>query len=192
MIFDIRFSCFRTIFIIVSIFFVVVACTNEDKPDKIGAITDRSAMPRLHETEITTIISDSGITRYRMTTPRWDIYDKATQPHWEFPKGIYFEQFDKNLKIITNIQSQHARYYENEKLWDLRGKVKMTNVQGQLFETEQLLWNQIQEKFYSDSLIKITEPTRIIKGIGFESNQAMTHYTIRKIQGIFPVDEKAK
>jgi LPS export ABC transporter protein LptC len=172
--------------------FTVVACTTEDKPEKIGAVANRAAMPRLHETDITTIISDSGITRYRMTTPCWDIYDKASQPHWEFPQGIYFEQFDKNLKIITNIHSQYARYYENEKLWDLRGKVKMTNVQGQLFETEQILWNQLQERFYSDSLIKITEATRIIKGIGFESNQAMTHYTIRKIQGIFPVDDKSK
>jgi len=183
---------FKVFVIVFTTMFTVVACNNEDKPEKIGAIANRSAMPRLHETEITTIISDSGITRYRMTTPRWDIYDKANQPYWEFPNGIYFEQFDKNLKIITNIQSQHARYFENEKLWDLRGKVKMTNVQGQLFETEQLLWNQVQERFYSDSLIKITEPTRIIKGIGFESNQAMTHYTIRKIQGIFPVDEKSK
>jgi len=192
MISNVRFAYYKVFILIFSGLLAFVACSNDDKPEKIGAIVDRSAMPKLHETEITTIISDSGITRYRMTTPRWDIYDKADKPHWEFPLGIYFEQFDKNLKIITNIQSQHARYYENEKLWDLRGKVKMTNVQGQLFETEQLLWNQVQERFYSDSLIKITEPTRIIKGIGFESNQAMTHYIIRKIQGIFPVEEKSK
>ena len=60
----------------------------------------------------------------------------------------------------------------------------------ELFETEQLFWNQRQQKFYSDSLVKITQTTRIITGIGFESDQNMTNYTIRKPQGIFPVDEK--
>ena len=65
------------------------------------------------------------------------------------------------------------------------------NIQGELFETEQLFWNQRQARFYSDSLIKITQATHIITGIGFESNETMTHYTIKKTQGVFPLNESA-
>ncbi len=166
----------------------IVACI-QDKPVKISAIKDRAAMPKLHATDITTVISDSGITRYRISTPRWDVYDKSVQPYWEFPNGIHFERFNLNMKVDANINSQYARFNENEKVWELRGKVKSINLQGELFETEQLFWNQNQERFYSDSLVKITQATRIITGIGFESNQSMTKYTIKKPQGIFPVDE---
>lgn len=166
----------------------IVSCSN-DKPDKISAIKDRSAMPKLHATDITTVISDSGITRYRISAPVWDVYDKAIQPYWEFPKGIHFERFDLNLKVDANIHSQYARFNENEQVWELRGKVKSINLQGELFETEQLFWNQRQERFYSDSLIKITQATRIITGIGFESNQSMTKYMIKKPQGVFPIDD---
>jgi LPS export ABC transporter protein LptC len=176
--------------LILSVFFAffLVACSN-DKPDKIAAIVDRTKLPKLSATDITTIISDSGITRYRISAPCWNIYDKANQPYWEFPNGIHFERFDLNLRVDANIHSKYAKFNQNEQIWELRGNVKSTNLQGELFETEQLFWNQRQERFYSDTLIKITQQTRIITGIGFESNQSMTKYMIKRPQGIFPIKD---
>lgn len=179
-----------TIFMVVVMLFFMIACSSKEEADKIGAIVDRSALPQLHATEITTVISDSGITRYRISASRWDVYDKASKPYWDFPNGIHFEKFDANLKVDANIHSQYARFNENEQLWELKGKVKAMNLQGELFETEQLFWNQREERMYSDSLIKITQVSQIITGIGFESNQNMTRYTIRKVVGIIAYSEK--
>jgi len=181
-------STYKTIIFGIFIVCFIVSCNN-DKPEKIAAIVDRSAMPKLHATDITTVISDSGITRYRISAPCWNIYDRANQPYWEFPQGIHFERFDLNLKVDANIHSDYAKFKENEQLWELRGNVKMTNIQGQLFETSQLFWNQREERLYSDSLIKITDASHIIKGVGFESNQNMTNYHIRNTKGIFPADK---
>jgi len=178
-----------TLTVVVMLFFMI-GCAKE-KPEKIAAVVDRTALPKLHATEITTVISDSGITRYRISSPRWDVYDKASQPYWEFPNGIHFERFDLNLKVDANIHSQYARFNENEQLWELRGKVKATNLQGELFETERLFWNQREERIYSDTLIRVTQTSHIITGLGFESNQSMSRYQIRNPQGIFPVNEEA-
>ena len=177
------------------VFYIVLivsfySCVKKEKPEKIEAIANRSITPNLHATDITTLVSDSGITRYRIATPCWNIYDRANQPYWEFPQGIHFERFDNNLKVESNIQSNYAKFLENEKLWELRGNVRMTNVRGQLFETNQLFWNEAKGIFYSDSIIKITDAAHIIKGVGFDSNQNMTDYHIRKINGIFPVENK--
>ncbi|MDP4238775.1 MAG: hypothetical protein Q8904_04805, partial [Bacteroidota bacterium] len=49
-----------------------------------------------------------------------------------------------------------------------------------------------QAKFYSDTLIKITQTTRIITGIGFESDETMSHYLIKDPQGVFPLNENTK
>ena len=176
-----------TTFMVVVVLFFMFSCS-KGKVDQIGAIKNRSAMPQLHATEITTIISDSGITRYRISATQWDVFDKAAKPYWNFPNGIHFEKFDMNLKVDANIHSRYARYEVNEKRWELRGKVRATNLQGELFETEQLFWSERENRIYSDSLIKITQVSHIITGIGFESDASMTRYTIRKPQGIFPVD----
>lgn len=172
----------------VVVLFLVVACT-EEKHDKVDAITDRVAFPRLKAFDITTVVSDSGITRYRITAPQWNVYDRAIQPYWEFPDGIHIERFNLNFVVDANIHSNYAKFLENEQLWELKGAVRATNLLGELFETEQLFWNQRDEKFNSDSLIRITQTTRIITGVGFDSNQSMTEYTIRKGQAVFPFEE---
>lgn len=177
-----KLPAFKTILIVLTVSCCAFSCTKE-KAEKIGAIVDRSKIPQLHATDIVTVISDSGITRYRISTARMDVYDRAESPYWEFPKGVFVEQFDKNLKVITNMNCQYARYNKNKQLWDLRGKVKMTNVKGQLFETERLFWNERDEKFYSDTIVKITQANSIINAVSFESNQAMTQYTFRNASG---------
>lgn len=178
-----------TVFWVVVVLFFVVSCS---KPEvgKIAAVVDRSAMPKLRATEITTVISDSGITRYRISTPRWDVFDKASQPYWEFPVGIHVEQFDLNLKVESNIHSQYAKFHENEQLWELKGKVRMTNIKGELFETERLFWNQREERLYSDTVVKITQENHIINAVGFESNQQMTRYMFKGTKGGFAVQDK--
>lgn len=166
----------------------IVSCSSIEN-EKIEAVIDRTSIPKLRATEITTIISDSGITRYRISTPQWDLYDKSAKPYWEFPMGIYCETFDHNLKVESNIRSNYAKFLNNEQLWELKGEVKMMNIKGELFETEHLFWNQRNEKLYSDSLVKITQKTHILNVLGFESNQQMTRYKFRKTTGIFPVED---
>lgn len=187
-----RLSLTCKLFICCSLFLLFIVACSQDKPLKISAIKDRAAMPRLHATDITTVISDSGITRYRISTPQWDMYDKSSQPYWEFPKGIHLERFNLEMKVDANIHSKYAKFNQNEKVWELRGKVRLINLQGELFETEQIFWNQNQERFYSDSLINITRANSVTKGIGFESNQSMTHYQIKHFKGVFPVLENSK
>ena len=46
------------------------------------------------------------------------------------------------------------------------------------------------KEFIRIEFIRIEQPDRIITGHGFESNQQMTVYTIRKPEGIFYVDEE--
>ena len=174
--------------LVVVMLLFLLSCSQKEV-DKTAAVIDRSTMPKLHAKEITTVISDSGITRYRISAPQWDVYDRANDPYWEFPKGIHFERFDESLKVDANIHSRYAKFKENEQLWELKGQVRMTNIKGELFETEHLFWNQREERIYSDTIVKITQAVHIINAVGFESNQQMTKYVFRETRGIFPVNE---
>lgn len=173
---------------VVVVLFLLFSCTSNET-EQIAPVNNRADIPRLHALQVSTVISDSGITRYRINTPQWDIYDKASQPYWEFPVGVHFERFDESLKVDANIHCEYAKFLESEQLWELKGNVRATNIKGELFETEQLFWNQREEKIYSDSLIKITQESYIITGIGFESNQEMTRYQVKNTTGVIPVTE---
>lgn len=166
----------------------LTGCTNFDS-DAPGKPIDRTKLPRMFSTNVTTLISDSGITRYRISTPLWYIYDRASEPYWSFPKGIHLQRFDASFHVDAEITCKKAFYYQPRQLWRLDGKVRMINQQGEMFESEQVFWSQREQRIYSDSLIKITQHTKVITGRGFESNQTLTQYTIKQPNGIFPVEK---
>lgn len=197
----------RHIILSIAIIWVAIlffpSCHRKEVKLRMDAISNREAMPVLDAQQVTTLISDSGITRFRITAVEWQMYDRATPPYWEFPKGIYLEQFDNMLNTSATLRADYAYYNNQEELWHLTGNVYATNVNGEQFETPELFWEQKTERVYSDSAITIIQPPTpaaiqakgedakgtIIKGIGFESNQEMTKYTIRRPTGIFSVDD---
>ena len=149
----------------------------------------REQTPVLVTDSVVTLISDSGITRYRIETPLWQIYDRTDPPFQEFPRGIYLEQFDEDLQVRASLKSDYAYYNETSQVWVLIGNVHAMNRKGEHFETPQLNWNQKGHRVYSDTTIRITREKSTIEGIGFDSNEEMSDYTILKPTGIFPIDD---
>lgn len=154
------------------------------------AITERDSLPMMKTIGVVTLISDSGITRYRMKAEEWLMYDRKIPSYWAFEKGIYLEQFDSVFHVEASIKSDTAYFYDKEKLWKLIGHVDIKNRKGERFNTELLFWNQITQKVYTDKFIRIHQPDRIIDAYGFESNEQMTDYTLHNMAGIFDVDDK--
>lgn len=76
------------------------------------AITERDSLPSMKTLGVTTLISDSGITRYKIITEEWEIYDKKNPPYWAFEKGVYLEKFDSLFHIDASIKADTAYYYE--------------------------------------------------------------------------------
>lgn len=175
-------------FAVVMLLFFIVSCS-KSKVEITSSVENRMLTPKLKADIITTLISDSGITRYRISAQQWLVFDRDTQPYWDFPKGIYFERFNEEYVVDAYLESNKAKYFEHPQLWKLDGDVVARNLNDEMFETQQMFWDQKHEKIYSDSLIKITQKDKIIIGLGFESNQSFSRYFIKKPQGIFPIDK---
>lgn len=139
---------------------------------------------------ISTLISDSGITRYRIEAPHWMVYDRTEPPYQEFPDGIYMEQFDQDLTVKAQLKADYAHYDETAQIWTLRGNVHALNRKGEQFDSPEMKWNQKTKRVYSDTTIHITREKSIITGVGFDSNEEMTQYTILNPTGVFPIDEE--
>ncbi len=151
---------------------------------------DVQALPMMHSERISSLISDSGMTRYRLKAEVWDVYsDNVKEPYWYFPKGIHVEQFDSLYNVEGSIVADTAYNYEKQKLWRLVGNVKVSNLQGEKFETSEMFWDQKQEKIYSEKFIRIEQGGRVYMGIGFQSNQDMTRWRIYSLQAEITVDE---
>ena len=151
---------------------------------------ERDSVAVMKSYDVTTLVSDSGVTRFRVTTPEWLVYDKKTNPTWEFPQGLHLEQFDENLEVHSEVDAKKAIYYTELEQWILSDSVYAVNVEGERFETEILYVHQKEDRIFTDKFVRITQEDKIITGLGMESNQRLTKYTVLKPQGIIPLDEE--
>lgn len=153
------------------------------------AITERDSLPAMNTLGVTTFMSDSGMTRYKMTAEQWLVFDKKNPPYQAFEKGAYLEKYDSVFNVEATVKADTVYLYDKQNLWELRGNVEIQNAIGERFDTQLLFWDQSSGRVYSDKYIRIERTDKIIAGIGFDSNQDMTDYRIRKVMGEFYFDE---
>lgn len=161
----------------------------EDGKLGVASRIDPGKMPSMSTVNVSTLISDSGITQYKIVSPLWNVYDEVDTPYWNFPKGIYLQKFDRQFNVIASVAADSAKFFRLQNLWKLDGNVELHKEPGELFLTQQLFWDQRRNRLYSDSFIHIETPDRMLEGHGFESNDQLTKYSIRRPTGIFPVSE---
>ncbi|MCD7710952.1 MAG: LPS export ABC transporter periplasmic protein LptC [Porphyromonadaceae bacterium] len=173
---------------------VALICPSCQKEKKsiVESFSDPKDISSLTTYDVNTLISDSGVTRYRIRAKEWRIYDKADEPYWYFPQGIYVEKFDHNFETESFILGDTAVYFSRLQIWRLRGDVRIENTQDEHFFTEELYWDQQKKTIYSDSAIHIERVDRIMEGVGFVSNETMTQYTLRHTTGIFPINQETR
>lgn len=163
------------------------SCTEETKID-VSKEINPVKMPTMVTRNINTLISDSGITQYKIVAPVWYVYDEIDTPCWVFPEGLYLQKFDNSFKVIATVAADSARFLRLQKLWELFGNVEMTKAPKDLFLTPRVFWDQRRQRLYSDTFIHIENATHVLEGTGFESNERLTEYRILHPTGIFPVN----
>ena len=167
---------------------MLASCQQEARPT-ISISADPETFPTMKTLNVSTVISDSGYTRYRITSPVWLMFEEAKEPHWNFPEGLFVIKYDNKMKEDGTFTADTAIYWSLQKIWRFDRNVRMRNVNGDRFLTQQLYWDQNRRIIYSDSFIHIERADRTIEGYGFESNESMTDYLIRKPSGIFPASD---
>ena len=99
------------------------------------------------------------------------------------------EQFDESFHIEGYIQADSAWYYDQQKLWELRGRVYIRNVNGLIFRSEELWWDGIKHEFYSYKFSRVVTPERTLEGTYFRSDEHMAHYEVTNSVGSFQASD---
>lgn len=167
---------------------VTTSCKDDTKLET-AEVDTATEIPTMLTRDVETLISDSGVTRYRIVTPIWYVYDEVEEPYWRFPEGLNLDKYDNFFRTEATVRADSAFYLKRKQTWRLDGNVNISNVMNEKFLTQQLFWDQRTHKLYSDSFIHIERTDRVLEGYGFESNEQLTRYTIKKVSGIFPASE---
>ena len=162
-----------------------VAGCQERREHTAPAVNPRDSVSMMVSYGVNTLVSDSGMMKYRIVAECWEVNQVRTPSRWIFEKGLFLEQFDEKFHVEAYVQCDTAYYFDQQKLWELRGRVRVRTVDGLRFSSEELYWDQARHELYSNKYSRLITPDREMEGTYFLSDERMTHYTITNSKGSF-------
>lgn len=165
-------------------FFLLASCEGQNEHTA-PAVHDRDSASMMISYGVNTLISDSGVIKYRIVTERWEVNTVRNPSRWIFEKGLFFEQFDEKFHVQSYIQCDTAYYYDQKKLWELRSRVSILTKDGLRFTSQQLFWDQASHELYSNVPSRLVTPDRTLEGTYFRSDERMTRYFVSNSRGSF-------
>lgn len=174
--------------VVVSFACFIVSC-QEAVEHTAPAVRDRDSVAVMTSYGVNTLISDSGVIKYRIVAERWEVNQNRHPSRWIFDKGLFLEQFDEQFHIQAYIQCDTAYYYDQQRLWELRSRVRILTKDGLRFSSEQLFWDELKHELYSYVFSRLITPERTLQGTYFRSDEKMTHYYVSNSKGSFQSED---
>ena len=166
-----------------AILFVLSSCQNDTK--EIDEVTQKEAIfPTERGKMVEIFYTDSGLVKVRLTTPIMNHYTYNVKEHYtEMPKGLYIEFFNEQSQVKTTLKANYGIRYEDTKKTEVKYKVQVVNVNGEILNTEQLFWDEATHKIYTKEFVKITTKKEVLTGNGMEANEDFSDWTMQNITG---------
>src|SRR5476651_1803872 len=116
-----------------------IASKEEDKPISVSKGVD-------------VIYSDSAKVKAHMLTP---LMIDSNGVYQEMPKGVKIIFYDEDMKEKGTIVWDYAMQREKDNMIIFRKNVVATNIQGETFKSEELIYDKTNKKLYSNKPVQI-------------------------------------
>jgi LPS export ABC transporter protein LptC len=165
---------------------VLLSC--KDSFQKVNGKIDKSVLDTEKADSVTLFYSNNGFLKAKLQAKTFIHEMENTQPYVEMKDGLRITFYDANQQVTSTLISKRGRYFEKNNNVLLRDSVVVTNAKKDMLQTQELIWNEASQKFFTEKHVTITTATQIIDGDGMEANQDFTYYKILNPTGIISVN----
>jgi LPS export ABC transporter protein LptC len=127
--------------------------------------------------------TDSARLKAIISTPLMIRFPERKNPYSEMPKGLSAQFYNDQGEPNSRLSANYGINFEQQKLIQLRDSVRVYNTMGEELKSEELYWDQVRKKIYTNTYVVIKRAGDTIRGDGFESNENFTKYRITKPHG---------
>lgn len=134
---------------------------------------------------VRTVLTDQGVSKGVLLADTAFSYDDGTR--------LELRRLNLTFYTSTGIQdgvmtSRAGTYNMRLSRIDARGDVVVIRDDGKRLTSQQLVFDQIRNQFFTDSAFVLNEPNRVLSGVGFETDPRLTNFRcLRECKGTAPV-----
>ena len=166
----------------------MVACS-EDKMSTIQSFDyDQDEIAeRIVDVAIT--YSDSGRIQAQLQAPLMLRYT-SEYDQIEMPEGLHAVFFDRQGQRESELWADYGVRKLKSRITVASGNVKVINQKGDTLLSEHLVWDEQDDRVFTDQYVEIRTPKEIIMADGFESDMSFSSYEFYNIRGIITLEEE--
>jgi len=97
--------------------------------------------------------------------------------------NITVDFFNDRFEHTSVLTALRGRVDDVTNDFEARGNVVVRSDSGTVLKTEELFWDNKRGRVHTEDYVEIRSPTEEISGMGLESDQSLTHYTIARVTG---------
>ena len=181
-----RYSILRTITVCIFVC-LLAACKND--PAEIRALTGQTNMQEDRARGVTFLYSQDGNVKMRIYAKVFVRNNNAKRPFIDMNNGLKMEFFDDSGNVSDVLTADSSRYYELQRDFIVWDSVQIVSRKGERLNTDELIWNESAQKFFTEKPVVITTNNEVLYGNGMEANRDFTWYRILKPRGSVQVDK---
>ncbi|MBN2664488.1 MAG: LPS export ABC transporter periplasmic protein LptC [Bacteroidales bacterium] len=181
---------FITKWVVIFVFSTIFGCKTD--LSKIKPPEDIDNLPQLSITNFHAFYKISSELKAEAFAPIMHKYNIGKN-YVEFTEGLDVKFYDENFNPTTTLFCEYAINYPDEELWKFSENVEVVSENGGILKTQELFFNQKNEKIYSVKYVEVTDTTgSVIRGKGgFESNYDFTVYEFKNVDGIINIPQES-
>ncbi len=169
----------RFLFFLVLIF---VSCSNDPKLVQEFVSSEVLPIEKIEGAEM--LHTENGKLKVKIVATTIERFNNQ-QPQLVFSNHLVVYFYNDSAMVQSTLKAEYAEINDEKKLMTAKENVILINIAGKKLESEELIWDEKNNKIYTDKKVKITTGKEVIEGEGFVSNPDFTEYSISKIHGTF-------
>ena len=161
---------------------ILIACANDPKlvqefvSDKEQAIEQIKGAELLH--------TENGKIKVKIIAGKIERFQNL-QPQLIFSENLEIYFYNDSSQLQSTLKANDGSIDEEKKIMVAQNNVELISSDNKKLETEELVWDEKNNKIYTDKKVKIITNKEVVYGEGFTSNPDFTEYSIIKIHGTF-------
>ena len=160
---------------------MLFSCENE--MSTIQSLTLQDTLATESAKEIVVHYTDSGRLKAVLKSPTLEKYTNIEKPYMLFPDGIHVFFYDSIDALASEIKSDYAINYEDEKLMEIRNNVViLDHKNGKELLTEVLFWDQKKHIIYNNVFVTIKEEGQIMHGDSMRADENLEHFELFQVR----------
>jgi LPS export ABC transporter protein LptC len=157
--------------------------------NQVRALTAKGIVQEDKATDVTIIYSQDGNIKMRLFAHDFIRNSSARRPYVDMNNGLKIEFYNDSGVVEDVLTADSSRYYENQRDFIVWDSVKIVTTKGEMLTTDELIWNESIQKFFTEKPVVITTPSERLTGNGMEANRDFTWYKITHPTGSVQVNK---